>query len=124
MITVVVCTTCGKQEDSAGGLRPGERFANQVEEALREHALGNATEPAVQLQRTQCLMSCKRSCSAAMHMSGKYSYVFGEFTPDTASAEALLDFADGYRVSDSGQVPYKQWPEGIKGHFVARIPPL
>lgn len=124
MITVVVCTTCGQQEDSADGMRPGEHFANRVEEALKQHALSDVGEPVVQLQRTRCLMSCKRSCSAALHQSGKYSYVFGEFTPDVDSAEALLDFTAGYRVSDTGQVPFKQWPQGIKGHFVARIPPL
>lgn len=78
----------------------------------------------MQLQRTQCLMSCQRSCSAALHEEGKYSYVFGEFSPDSDSAEALLDFAAGYHVSDTGQVPFKQWPQGIKGHFVARIPPI
>lgn len=105
-------------------MRPGEHFANRVEEALQRHALSGVGEPAVQLQRTKCLMSCKRSCSAALHQTGKYSYVFGEFTPDLDSADALLDFAAGYRVSDTGQVPFKQWPQGIKGHFVARIPPL
>ncbi|MGQ7848248.1 DUF1636 family protein [Granulosicoccus sp. 3-233] len=124
MITVVVCTTCGQQEDSVDGLRPGEHFANRVEEALKQHALADVGAPVVQLQRTRCLMSCKRSCSAALHQSGKYSYVFGEFSPDVDSAEALLDFTAGYRVSETGQVPFKQWPQGIKGHFVARIPPL
>lgn len=124
MITVVICTTCGRQEEGDEGIRPGEHFANRVEEALQRHALNEAGEPAVQLQRTRCLMSCQRSCSAALHTSGKYSYVFGEFTPDAASAEALLDFTAGYRESATGQVPFKQWPQGIKGHFVARIPPL
>ena len=78
----------------------------------------------MQLQRIQCLMSCQRSCSAAMHEEGKYSYVFGDFLPDLTSAEALLDFVSGYQLSDTGQVPFKEWPQGIKGHFVARIPPI
>ena len=124
MITVVVCTTCGQQEESVDGKRPGERFADQVEQAIEQRALIEMDRPIVQLQRTRCLMSCKRACSAAMHQSGKYSYVFGEFTPDAESADALLEFAAGYRVSDTGQVPFRQWPQGIKGHFVARIPPL
>ncbi len=124
MITVVVCTACGQQEESIDGKRPGEHFADRVERAIEQRATSDVGEPAVQLQRTRCLMSCKRACSAALHQSGKYSYVFGEFTPDADSADALLDFAAGYRVSDTGQVPFKQWPQGIKGHFVARIPPL
>lgn len=124
MITVVVCTTCGQQAESVEDRRPGEIFADRVEEVLKERNRTAASSPAMQLQRTKCLMSCQRSCSAALHQNGKYSYVFGEFLPDTDSAEALLDFAAGYRISDTGQVPFKQWPQGIKGHFVARIPPI
>ena len=124
MITVIVCITCGQQAESVEGRRPGEHFADRVEEVLQARRTSSAKGPAIQLQRTQCLMSCQRSCSAALHEEGKYSYVFGEFSPDSKSAEALLDFAAGYHVSDTGQVPFNQWPQGIKGHFVARIPPI
>lgn len=124
MITVIVCITCGQQVESIEGRPSGEHFADRVEEVLQARTTNAPGEPHMQLQRTKCLMSCQRSCSAALHQDGKYSYVFGEFLPDIQSAEALLDFADGYRISDTGQVPFKQWPQDIKGHFVARIPPI
>ena len=124
MITIIVCVTCGQQTESVEGQRSGEHFADRVEEILQARGTSTAGGPAMQLQRTRCLMSCERPCSAALHAEGKYSYVFGEFSPDATSAEALLDFAAGYHVSDTGQVPFKDWPQGIKGHFVARIPPI
>ncbi len=39
-------------------------------------------------------------------------------------AQAIVDYARLHAASDSGQVPYRQWPEGVKGHFVTRHPPL
>jgi hypothetical protein len=38
------------------------------------------------------------------------------------SAHALLEFAALYAGSESGAVPYKQWPPALKGHFLCRFP--
>ncbi|MDR7157252.1 putative metal-binding protein, partial [Sphingobium xenophagum] len=37
---------------------------------------------------------------------------------------AILDYAVGYAQSEDGQVPYAQWPDGVKGHFITRAPPV
>ena len=40
-----------------------------------------------------------------------------------ADAQALVAFFRLYRDSEEGRVPFRQWPEGVKGHFIVRLPP-
>ena len=42
---------------------------------------------------------------------------------DAEAARALLDYAVAYGESEHGRVPFKQWPQGVKGHFITRTPP-
>ncbi|GGK07314.1 hypothetical protein GCM10009304_36930 [Pseudomonas matsuisoli] len=96
--------------------RKGERFASLVEQQAKASALT--------VTRTRCLMTCQRHCAAVLRAPGKITYVLGGFTPDETAAEALLDYAGKYTESETGQVPFRTWPAGIKGKFVARIPAL
>ncbi len=54
----------------------------------------------------------------------KTNYVLGMFEPTSEDAQAIVDYAKLHKDSDSGQVPYRQWPQGIKGHFTSRITPI
>ena len=38
--------------------------------------------------------------------------------------EAVAGYAALHAESAGGQVPYRQWPQGVKGHFTTRHPPL
>ncbi len=58
-----------------------------------------------------------------MRAPGKIGYVLGRFEPTADSARAILDYAVRYADSEIGQVPYREWPEGVKGHFITRSPP-
>ena len=69
-------------------------------------------------------MGCERHCNTAITAPGKLTYVLGMFTPTDASAEAVVEYAEAHAASETGRVPFKQWPQGVKGHFVARIPPI
>ena len=40
---------------------------------------------------------------------------------DTELARA---YAEKHAESETGQVPFREWPQAIKGHFVTRHPPL
>lgn len=116
-VTVVtVCETCA-QEAGAAGPTPGQRLA-----ALAESMAG-AGGP-VEVRRFRCLMGCDHPCNAAIAAPGKLRYVLGRLAPDEAAAGALLAFARLHAESATGQVPYRSWPEGVKGRFIARIPPL
>ncbi len=112
--TITVCDTCNFSADLK--LLDGKSGGEMLAEAI-EALAGDLT-----VKRVSCLMGCERHCNVAIQAPGKLSYVLGKFAPDTDSATAIIDYARAHRASETGQVPYKQWPQGVKGHFVARLP--
>lgn len=116
---ITICDTCKRDdwEVRAPGHTDGEAFANLIEAC----AAGVET---VKTRRHSCLMGCARGCNVAIQGTGKLNYTVGEFEPTQAAAEAVVGYAALHAESESGQVPYRQWPQAIKGHFVTRHPPL
>jgi predicted metal-binding protein len=115
---VVVCNTCrvsADEREDADGVRGGALLAA----ALREIAEGSG----VAIQEMPCLFNCAQHCSIHLRAPGKIGYVLGRFEPTAEAARAILDYAVAYAASDEGVVPYRQWPEGVKGHFIVRAPP-
>lgn len=115
--TIIVCDTCAHAPGiplDDQGRRGGEVLAAALEELAG----------AVPVRRHSCLMGCERPCNVAITAPGKMSYVLGGFAPGPEAAQALIDYARLHGDSAQGVVPYKQWPQGVKGHFHARIPPL
>ncbi|RMF34879.1 MAG: DUF1636 domain-containing protein [Alphaproteobacteria bacterium] len=117
--TLIICDTCAYsvEEKTRGGQTGGQWLAALIERLV-------PAAPEVEIRRHSCLMGCAHSCNVALSQPGKISYVLGGFRPESAAAEAILAFARAYADSPTGQVPYRQWPQGVKGHFIARIPPL
>jgi predicted metal-binding protein len=116
--TILVCDTCGfsDEEKIRNGRTAGEIFAGHVERA--------ANGGGVRVRRHSCLMGCGHGCNAAIAEPGKITYVLGRFDPEPEAAEALVEYATKYAGSETGVVPYREWPQGVKGHFVSRVPPL
>ncbi|RLJ41126.1 putative metal-binding protein [Litoreibacter meonggei] len=116
---ITICDTCKRDdwEARAPGVTDGETFADLIEAAATRTA-------GVRTRRHSCLMGCTRGCNVAIQGSGKLNYTVGEFEPSQEAAEAVVGYAALHAISESGQVPYKQWPQAIKGHFVTRHPPL
>jgi predicted metal-binding protein len=94
-----------------------------LEELQREAAQMSGSRR-FRIQAQACLMACESHCNVAMRAEGKICYVVGRMPPDTDSARTLLDYFCQYLESETGRVPYRDWPQGIKGHFVARVPQL
>lgn len=114
---ITICDTC-KREGRDGGAAPatdGERLAELIE----ARAAGR-----VRTRRQSCLMGCRHGCNVAIQAPGKLCYTLGNFEPDAAAADAIVEWAALHSESETGQVPYRQWPEAVKGHFVTRHPPL
>ena len=112
---ITICDTCKRDGWIAGGPTDGERLAAAVE----------ALDPGpVRVRRHSCLMGCTHGCNVAVQAEGKICYTLGRFEPSAEAAEAILAWARLHADSASGQVPYRQWPEPVKGHFVTRHPPL
>lgn len=115
---ITICDTCKRDSWEEGiDTRPhGEDMAELVE----KRALGRA----VKTRRVSCLMGCTHGCNVAIQAQGKLAYTLGGFTPDEAAAEAIVDYAELHAQSETGQVPFRQWPQGVKGHFITRHPAL
>ncbi len=117
--TITVCDTCKREnwDPATDPKTDGEKLAEMVEKAAS--GAGDVT-----VRRHSCLMGCDHGCNIAIQADGKLNYVLGRFEPDRASAEGIVGYAELHAQSESGQVPYRTWPQAIKGHFVARLPVL
>ena len=113
---LTVCATCrfsAEERENAAGARGG---------ALLLAALRDAAPAGVDVVETECLWACTLHCTVHLSAPGKTGYLLGRFTPTADSASALLTYVAAYADSADGTVPYRQWPEGVKGHFIARLP--
>lgn len=115
---ITICDTCKREDWETGDLTQtdGEALASLIE--------AKAANGPVKTRRVSCLMGCKHGCNVAIQANGKLNYTVGYFRPDDEAAAAIVAYAELHSQSENGQVPYRQWPEGIKGHFVTRHPPL
>ncbi len=121
-VAVVACSTCrhaGDQRTDADGIAGGARLAR----ALRDVQSSDDKYRSVVVQDMPCLFACQDYCTIHLRAPGKVGYVLGRFSPDEDAARAILDYAVHYGASEWGQVPYRDWPEGVKGHFLTRTPP-
>ncbi len=119
---VVVCSTCRFSAEASADAS-GQRGGALLAEAMR---LVQRQEPelaGVTVQEMPCLFSCKRHCSVHIRAPGKVGYVLGDFAPEVDTARAILAYAARHAASEEGVVPYAEWPDGVKGHFIVRTPP-
>ena len=119
---VVACNTCrlsADQREDDQGQRGGARLLA----ALRTVQQGDARYAGIAVQEMACLFACKDHCTVHLRAPGKVGYVLGRFDADEAAATAILDYAAAYGQSEHGRVPFKEWPQGVKGHFISRTPP-
>lgn len=116
---ITICDTCKRDgwELTQADATDGEALAKLIESAVP--AGGD-----VKTRRVSCLMGCKHGCNVAIQSNGKLAYTLGNFEAEQDAADGIVAYADLHAQSETGQVPYKTWPQAIKGHFVTRHPPL
>ena len=116
---ITICETCKREDWKEKGLKEPDGFelAQLIEKS-------SVTEEKVITRRHSCLMGCDHGCNVTIQDNKKLSYVLGNFKPTSEDAEAIILYANLHANSTNGQVPYREWPHAIKGHFVARIPPI
>ena len=117
--TITVCETCkcAGWDAEQTSTTDGEKLADLIEAA----AQGSSD---ITVRRHACLMGCDFACNIAIQADGKLNYVLGKFTPTTDDAYGIVAYATLHANSEKGQVPYREWPQAIKGHFRARLPVL
>ena len=116
---ITICDTCKRDDWATSGksLTDGEALATLVEQ-------GAQGVPNLRTRRVSCLMGCKHGCNVAIQGHGKLSYTIGNFEPIDDAAAGIIEYATKHAASANGQVPFREWPLAIKGHFVTRHPPL
>lgn len=116
---ITICDTCKGEGWESGDMSQtdGERLAALIEAA----AVGVA---GLRTRRFSCLMGCTHGCNITVQAAGKQNYTLGRFDASVEAAEGIVAWAVLHAASDLGQVPYRQWPQAVKGHFVTRHPPL
>lgn len=116
---ITVCDTCKRPgwEPGSDETTDGTKLALLVEAAA-------GGEPRVRTRRVSCTMGCERACNIIVQGRNKIGYSLGQFEPTAEAAEAIVAWAALHSESETGQVPYRQWPQGVKGHFVSRHAPL
>ncbi|MGI3169305.1 DUF1636 family protein [Pseudooceanicola sp. C21-150M6] len=115
---ITICDTCKREDWPERGMQitDGEKLAALVE--------AEAEGTPVRTRRISCLMGCTHGCNIAVQADGKLNYTLGRFEPTEEAAEAIVAYAALHAESETGQVPFRTWPQGVKGHFVTRHPPL
>ena len=122
MRSLAFCTTCRHSADEPtgpDGLTGGERLARTMEALLAEQGRSDVT-----VRRQACLWACTRHCNVWIADSQRFSYLAGGFAPEPAAAEAILAWFDLHGESERGEVPFRAWPNGMRGHFITRLPPM
>lgn len=115
---ITVCDTCKRPEWAEGDTQTdGERLA-----ALVEAATDGVAD--IKTRRVSCMMGCAKGCNVSIQAHGKLAYTLGNFEPHHEAAEGIVAYATSHAASETGQVPFRTWPQAIKGHFVTRHQPL
>jgi predicted metal-binding protein len=121
MRSVVVCTTCKYSPISKtgpDGRTGGEMLLAHVRDEVAERDAADVT-----VEAQACLWNCARPCSVVLRDATRFSYITGGHEPTRAQAQAIVDWFAAHSESERGEVPFRQWPERMKGHFIARVPP-
>jgi predicted metal-binding protein len=120
MRSLIFCTTCrhsAEQKTGEDGRTGGEALIAHMNDVLA--AQGRAD---VRIQTQACLWNCKQHCSVVLQDDERFSYFTGHHAPSREQAEAILAWFDLHGQSETGEVPFRQWPDAMRGHFIARIP--
>jgi predicted metal-binding protein len=120
MRSMVFCTTCrysAAELTGPDGRTGGETLIAHMEALLAEKGRGD-----IAVQKQACLWNCTRHCSVILRDDRRFSYFTGNHAPEREQAEAILAWFDLHGESLTGEVPFREWPNRMRGHFIARIP--
>ncbi|MFN0191254.1 MAG: DUF1636 family protein [Aestuariivirga sp.] len=121
MRSIVMCTTCRFSPEAREA--PDGRTGGQVLIAHVKDAIA-ARDADIEVVEQACLWNCNRPCSVIFRDDQRFTYVSGGHAPEREQAEAILDWFAMHGETPTGEVPFRQWPDRMRGHFIARIPPV
>jgi predicted metal-binding protein len=74
----------------------------------------------IRIQPVGCLWDCDRACVVAFSAPCKPTYLFSTLAPE--SAPALLEFAQQYTCSKTGNITHEKFPEALQKVPIAKVP--
>jgi predicted metal-binding protein len=114
--TLFVCQSCHRSSEKSHKDQPtdGERLLAQLNSLF--------TEPSneLEIQPVGWLWTCDKPCAAAFSAPTKPTYLFTTL-PTDETAPALLRFGNLYLNSNTGDIPWKQFPEVLQSASIAKI---
>jgi len=122
MRRLVICSTCKFSVESK--FAPDGRTGGQMLIDTMRGVLTDQGRDDVVVETQVCLWNCTRPCSVVIQDDQRFSYITGSNQPTTEQARAILEWFDAHGQTETGEVPFKQWPQMMRGHFIARIPPV
>jgi predicted metal-binding protein len=122
MRSLVLCNSC-RFPDGRKFAEDGRTGGQTLIAALND-VLATQGRTDVDVVEQTCLWNCTQSCSVVVRDSQRFSYITGKHEATHHQAEAILQWFDAHGQSDTGEVPFRQWPDAMRGHFIARIPPV
>jgi len=112
---LLICVKCRRPESSdEDDIRPGRHLLDRMME--------KAALDGIVIKPVECLSNCSRGCTIALRGSEKWSYVYGNLTPEDVAT--ITEGAALYHASADGIVPWRERPEHFRKNCIARIPPL
>ncbi len=122
--TIFVCTTCASKWEN--GTRVGESGGEKLLKRLQDDYQNLQLKQEVKIQPVECMSACNRSCVICFAAQDKYTYLFGDISPDLSSKEAagVFECADKYYNHPQGLLPWAERPDPLKKGVLARIPAI
>jgi len=114
-----VCQSCHHSSEERPKDQPADstRLLEQLNILGAEHIQSNEFE----IQPVGCLWTCDKPCATAFSATHKPTYLFTNLPADDA-ALALLEFGKLYLDSNTGDIPWKQFPEALQTASIAKVP--
>ncbi|BAZ09330.1 hypothetical protein NIES4071_11380 [Calothrix sp. NIES-4071] len=121
--TIFVCTTCASKWEN--GTRVGESGGEKLLKRLQDD-YQNLQEQEIKIQPVECMSACNRACVICFAAQDKYTYLFGDISPDLSSKElaGVFECADKYCNHPQGLLPWAERPDPLKKGVLARIPAI
>ncbi|NJM73505.1 MAG: DUF1636 domain-containing protein [Scytonema sp. RU_4_4] len=121
--TMFVCTTCASvwQNGERVGVSGGQKLLQQLQELHQHWEL----QSEFAIAPVECMSACNRSCVICFATGSKYTYLFGNLSPDMSlsAIAGVLECASKYYTHPQGLLPWAERPEPLKKGILARIPP-
>ncbi len=121
---IIVCTTC--RPPGANRELPAEGLAlfEAVQEALLHCEFDTGAHHGLQVRGHACMSGCSRACTVTLQSQGKFSYYFGDLTPNPETAAQVIACAQLHQHSADGNLARNSRPELLRSGILARLPPL